>query len=67
MPADLDSTKDVDRAARDSPAAKQNGTVRWHSDEQAEREQPRINVAADRRQNACGIVVVGSDFARIEG
>src|SRR5437868_4620847 len=46
MPADLDSTKDVDRAARNSPAAKQNKTVRWHSNEKAEREQPRINVAA---------------------
>jgi hypothetical protein len=33
-------------AARNSPAAKQNETVRWHSNEEAEREQPRINVAA---------------------
>jgi ABC-type lipoprotein release transport system permease subunit len=36
-PADLDSTKDVDRAARNSRAAKQNETVRWHSNEEAER------------------------------
>ena len=46
MPADLDSTKNVDRAAPNSPTAKQNETVRWHSNEEAESEQPRINVAA---------------------
>jgi hypothetical protein len=46
MPADLDSTKDVDRAARNSPAAKQNETLRWHSNEEAERKQPRIDAPA---------------------
>jgi len=46
IPADLDSTKDMDGAARNSPAAKQNETPCWHSNEEAEREQPRINVAA---------------------
>jgi len=49
MPADLDSTKDVDRAARNSPTAKQNETVRWHSNEEAESEQPCINVAMNVR------------------
>jgi hypothetical protein len=31
MPADLDSTKDVDRAARNSTAVKPNETVPWHA------------------------------------
>jgi HTH-type transcriptional regulator/antitoxin HigA len=44
MPADLDSTKDVDRAAGNSPAAKQSETVRWHANKEAEREQPHAHV-----------------------
>src|SRR5437899_109881 len=46
MLAHLDSTKDVDGATRNSPAAKQNETGRWRSKKKEEREQPRINVAA---------------------
>jgi hypothetical protein len=44
--ADLDSTNDVDRAAGNSPGAKQNETVRCRSYEKAEREQPSVNIAA---------------------
>src|SRR5205814_423949 len=46
IPADLGSTNDVDRAARNSPAAKQNEAACWHSNEEAKGEQPGINVAA---------------------
>jgi hypothetical protein len=45
VPVDLDSTKDVDSASRNSPAAKQNKTVRGDFKEKAEGKQPRINVA----------------------
>src|SRR6266404_7171172 len=45
-PADLDSTKDMDGAARNSPAAKQNETACRHSNKEPKREQPCINVAA---------------------
>ena len=46
MPADLDSMKDANCAARNCPTGKQDKTVRGHSKEKPEGEQPRINVAA---------------------
>lgn len=45
MAADLDSAKDVDCAARNSPAGKQDKTVRRHSQEKTEGKQPGVNLA----------------------
>src|SRR5438477_417048 len=54
-PADLDSTKDMDGAARNSPAAKQNETACRHSNKKAKREQhsrPEISESIKQR-HAC--------------